>query len=578
MDKRLFQYKNSKKTMMTIGILTFLQAIAIIVQSLYLAKAIIAMYERAPWAIALSYFFIFFVALIIRHFLVWLKSRIAYKFADQTAEEMQQQLVEKIFLLGPNVISKKGSGQFITLCLEGIASFRTYLELFIPRFLASLFIPALLLIYVFTLDIASAIILLVVMPILIAFLILLGLVAKKQKDAKWANYLLLASHFVDSLRGLLTLKFLGRSKGHRQAIYKVSNKYRISTIRTLRVAFLSGFALEFFSSLSVAVVAVELGIRLINGTVDFLPALTVLILAPEYFTPVRDLGNDYHATMDGKEAGKKIHQLLEMKNEVDANKQIKLPQWDKNSELSVKNLEKVSDEENRLYLQDVSFHVKGYQKVGIIGLSGSGKSTLIELLSGFLKLSNGEITVNGKQIPHFSIESWQEQITYIPQHPYIFSGTVAENIAWYKPDASRDDIVEVIRKTGLSDLIASFPAGLDEKIGQGGRTLSGGEEQRIALARSLLTERPILLFDEPTAHLDIETEFEIKEMMLPLLENKLVFFATHRLHWMNEMDYCLVMDDGRLIESGTPAELMQKNGMFAKLVHAHRGGTKFEVF
>lgn len=576
MDKNLFKYKNSKRTLTTVGVITVFQTIAIIIQAIYLGKAIITIYEGANWSVALSFFSIFLTAHISRHFLQWLKSRVTYKFAEETASQLQRQFVEKVFALGPKPITKFGSGNIITLCLEGISNFRTYLELFIPRFLACLITPVGILIYVFYTDLLSGVIFIVVMPILIVFLILLGLVAKRQKDKKWANYLMLSRHFVDSLRGLVTLKFLGRSKGHRDAIYDVSNKYRISTIRTLRIAFLSTFSLDFFSSLSIAVISVELGLRLINGNMEFLDALIILILAPEYFTPVRELGNDYHATMDGKEAGKKIHQVLETADERTNLADVPLPFWNGQSELKVTDLTKVYSEEGRTVLDQINFSVKGYQKVGIIGLSGAGKSSLIDVLSGFTGFTSGLVEINGKKIPAFTIPSWQKQITYIPQHPYIFSGTVAENIAWYQPDATEEEILEAARKTGLMPLIRELPGGLNEQIGQGGRALSGGEEQRIALARALLTKRPVMFFDEPTAHLDIETEHEIKEMMLPLMENKLVFFATHRLHWMNDMDYVLVIDRGRLVEQGTPEELLRKNGAFVRLIEAQRGRVEHE--
>lgn len=570
MDKNLFQYKDSKKTLLVVGILTLLQAIAIIVQARFLAKAIIDVYGGAGLQ-ALSFFSIFFIAHITRHFLQWLKSKQAYRFADQTSSQLQHQFVEKLFTLGPKVVSKKGSGNIITLCLEGISSYKTYLELFIPRFLSCLIIPVSIVLYIFMNDLTSGIVLIVVMPILIVFLVLLGIVAKKQKDNKWENYQLLSRHFVDSLRGLVTLKFLGKSKGHRNAIYLVSNKFRISTVRTLRIAFLSSFSLDFFSSLSVAVVAVELGLRLINGQINFLGALTILILAPEYFLPVRELGNDYHATMDGKESGDKIRELLEMENNHDQETKIEIPIWNEDSLLEVKNLTKTYEKENRTVLDHVDFSIQGFKKIGIIGLSGAGKSTLIDLVSGFTKPTSGTITVNGIQIPDFSINDWQKQTTYIPQHPYIFSGTVRDNIAWYAPDAADEEIMEAARQTGILELIHQFPNGLYEKIGQGARTLSGGEEQRIALARALLTKRPIMFFDEPTAHLDIETEHDIKEMMLPLFENKLVFFATHRLHWMNEMDYIFVMDGGRVAEKGTPEELLKKEGVYTQLVKVHQG-------
>lgn len=198
----------------------------------------------------------------------------------------------------------------ITLILEGIPQFKTYVQLFIPRFLSMAIIPITLFFYVFMMDGLSGIILAVVLPILIVFLILLGYAAQRQMDAQLDTYKLLSRHFVDSLRGLVTLKYLGRSKAHEKAIENVSNKYRIATNRTLRVAFLSTFALDFFTSLSIAIIAVELGVRLINGNIGLEPALAILILAPDYFAPVRELGNDFHATMDGKEAGEEIRGIL----------------------------------------------------------------------------------------------------------------------------------------------------------------------------------------------------------------------------------------------------------------------------
>lgn len=577
MDKNLVKYNGSKKLMLTVGLLTFLQSIAIIYQAIYLARAIVYMFNRTAWSAVLSCFTIFLSAFLIRHSLQWLKSRLAYQFADETATHYQSLLLQKIFELGPRFVGKQGSGSLVTLCLEGISSFRTYLELFIPRFLAVLMIPFALLIFIFSLDSTSGIVLVVVMPILIVFLILLGLVAKKQKDAKWESHQMLSRHFVDSLRGLVTLKYLGRSKQHKENIDSVSNKYRIATIRTLRVAFLSSFSLDFFSSLSVAVVAVELGLRLINGNIGFEAALAILILAPEYFMPVKDLGNDYHATMDGKQAGEKIHEVLAKEQAFNHSDGAILEDWNPNSILAVQGLSKNADDQERSIIQDISFEVRGYQKIGIIGLSGAGKSTLIDVLSGFSNISSGDIKLNGQMIPSFTIDKWQEQVTYIPQHPYIFAASIRENIAWYEPESTIEKIEEALCVAGLEPLVASLPNGLEEKIGQGGRVLSGGEEQRIALARAFLADKPILLFDEPTAHLDIETEHEMKQFILPLLDNKLVFFATHRLHWMKDMDQILVLDHGRLVESGNEKELFEKQGAYYRLVETHRGGKAYET-
>lgn len=572
MDKQLFHYKGIKPHMFIVGILTVCQGIAIIFQAIFLATAITNMFNGTASTAVLPYFFGFIAVFFIRQLMQWVKERLSFRWAEKTSFNIQNLLIRKLFELGPRGIGKNGSGNMITLSLEGIPNFRTYLELFIPRAISMFCIPIVLLFYVFRADTLSGVVLILTMPILIAFLILLGLVAKKHANTQWSSYQLLSRHFVDSLRGLLTLKYLGKSKSHQNAIETVSNKYRIATNRSLRLAFLSTFSLDFFTSLSVAVVAVELGLRLIDGMMGLQTALTVLILAPEYFQPIRDLGNDYHATMDGKDAGQQIHKLLAKETLKKGIKDIQVPRWTTDSFLTVHQLTKQSEEENKSILKEISFEVKGFQKVGIIGASGAGKSTLIDLLSGFSTTSSGSITVNETVMDDFSIPGWQEQLIYIPQHPYIFSGTVAENISLYAPNSSRTDIKKAIEVTGLTELVGRLPNGLDERIGQGGRSLSGGEEQRIALTRSLLQERSIMLFDEPTAHLDIETEHEIKRLILPLLENKLVFFATHRLHWMREMDIIFVLEDGSLVETGTHNELYDKKGAYYRLIQAQGGG------
>lgn len=578
MDKKLFSYKGSKKVIAIITFLVLVQAIAIVFQSVSLARAIVAMYEGQPREEIFFHFFMFFLALSVRQAMQWLKSKIAYRFAEQISSYYQDRLLEKMFLLGPQAVGKKGSGNMITLCLEGVPEFRTYLELFIPRMISFVMIPFVIFIYCLQLDKLSAFILIIVLPVLMLFFVLLGWAAEREKNKKMASYKILANHFVDSLRGLVTLKFLGRSRQHRESIASVSEKYRKATIRTLRIAFLSTFSLDFFSTLSVAVISVFLGIRLIDGEMSFLPALTVLILAPEYFNPVKDLSNDYHATMDGLHAGNMIHSFLEEESVAEDRETPALGCWDEKSVLTLQGIEKESHEEKRTLLKDVNLTITGYKKIGIIGLSGAGKSTLINILSGFDQPSKGRILINGVQLSHLTYRDWQRQINYIPQHPYIFSGSVFDNIRFYTPEASQEEVEAAIRLAGLDELVREFPDGLHEKIGQGGRAISGGEEQRIALARALLDNRPILVLDEPTAHLDIETEHDIKSRMLPLFENKLVILATHRLHWMRNMDEIIVLDQGQIVEQGSHDELLQRRGRYWQLVQAHQGGERIDAF
>lgn len=576
MGRDLMKFKGIKPVLAGIGVLTLIQSIAIILQAKWLAEVISALFAGAKLQEQFGGAVLFLLAFIVRQISALLQQRIAFRFAERTGKELRKQVMERLFELGPRFAKKEGTGNLVTLVLDGVTKFRNYLELFLPRMLATGMTPVFILLYVFTLDVTAAIILIVTMPILIVFMILVGLAASKQMDRQWKSYRTLSNHFVDSLRGLETLKFLGQSKRHSQSIEKVSNSYRSATMRTLRVAFLSSFALDFFTMLSVASVAVSLGLRLIDGNMTLLTGLTVLILAPEYFLPVRMVGADYHATLDGKEAGEAMNAII-AEGEAEKAAAAQLPEgasleWRPGSGMKLSSLTVRHEEEGEPSLDQVSLELNGMGKIGIIGESGAGKSTLIDVLGGFLRPTEGEIELNGVELGNLAGVDWRKQITYIPQNPYIFSGTLAENIAFYAPGASRAAIEQAAAAAGLGALAASLPAGFDEPIGGGGRALSGGQEQRVALARALLSERPVLLLDEPTAHLDIETEYELKATMLPLFEGKLVLLATHRLHWMRDMDRIIVMEQGRIVETGTHDELVARRGAYYHLLISQREG------
>ncbi len=563
MDKALFSYKGIKPVLAGLAILTAIQAAIVIIQAYFLADAISSLFGGDLFANVLKKLIIFFLALVVRQLLTVWKRNLAYHFAARTSKEFRESLLQKLFQLGPRFVKEEGSGQTVTLVMEGIMKFRRYVELILPKFMNSAIIPVMICIFIFFVNIRSAVILALAVPILIAFMILLGLAAKIKADRQYESYQMLSNHFVDSLRGLETLKYLGLSRQHINKIILVSERYRRATMETLRIAFLSSFALDFFTMLSIATVAVFLGMDLINGKMELHTALTILILAPEYFLPIREVGADYHATLDGKEAGKKIQEILD--KESVQQKQDPIPLWKSTSTFSVKGVSVHFADSDRPALRDIQFSVSGSKKIGIIGASGAGKSTLIDVLSGFLTPSSGEFQVNGKKLTTLSQLNWQSQITYIPQHPYIFHDTVLNNIRFYNPEATLKEVEEAAEAAGLTEVIQSLPQGFETIIGEGGRSLSGGQEQRIALARAFLSNRPIIMLDEPTAHLDIETEYELKETMLQLFNGKLVFFATHRLHWMLDMDQIIVLDQGKIVEIGTHEQLIRKNSTYYQL-------------
>lgn len=608
MGRGLMKLPGIRPVLALASALVLLQAMTIIMQAKWLAQAITALFEGAAVSSQYPVLLLFLAAFSARYALSFWLQLVTTRYAERTGTDLRRQMTEQWFRLGPRYAKTEGTGHLVTLAREGVSQYKTYLELFIPRMLGMGFIPVVLLLYVFKLDTMSGVILMLTLPILIVFMILIGLATQRKIDGQFKSYKALANHFVDTLRGLETLKTLGQSKTHEGSIMQVSQRYRKATMSTLRMAFLSSFALDFFTMLSVASVAVGLGLRLTEGHMSLFPALTVLILAPEYFLPVRMLGADYHATLDGKEAGEAINQVIERgkaaeqrqteacasaldqaevlgenENGSVSSSQLRVvfnrdkhgmydvatsSSWGEHSRLALKDIQVQHEAEGAYSLQDVTFQLKGLGKIGIIGASGAGKSTLIDVLAGFQLPTAGQVLVNGQPLSLERLKAWRSQTAAIPQHPYIFSGSIADNIRFYMPEASDAEVAQAAQVAGLTKLLSSLANGLHEPIGAGGRQLSGGQEQRVALARALLSERSVLLLDEPTAHLDVETEYELKQTMLPLFEGKLVFLATHRLHWMPHMDRIIVMDGGTVAETGTHQELLARKGVYYHMIEA----------
>lgn len=578
MDRLIWKIKGMRRTTLWLSIVSLLQAAGTIGQALFLAKAVSMLFYGARVSEALTPLLFFFVSLAIRYTAMWLSKRISGRFAEQTGDALQSELMEKIVELGPQHAAVSGSGKLVTLVVDGIVRFRTYLERYVPRLIDMVFVTLPILICAYILDPLSGLILTVTLPVLIIFFILLGSFAKKTAGRQWQSFQVLARHFTDTLRGLETLRYLGRSEAFADSVDNVSNRYRKATIRTLRVAFLSSFALDFFSTLSVAFVAVGLGLRLIEGGMELMPALAVLLLAPDYYQPVRMLGSDFHASADGKAAWTAIRKILDQPKPQDS-----LPKGSAaaastsldplQAPIIFDEVSASGDEGELNRLSSLSFKLGGeLRKIGIIGASGAGKTTLLNMLAGLLPPHEGMIRIDGAPLEGDVLAEWQRRTAYIPQHPYLFSSSLADNVRFYEPSASDEQVFEALHAAGLGDLLAELPRGIHEPIGDGGRSLSGGQAQRVALARALVGDRSVLLFDEPTAHLDLETEWELKMTMLPLFAGRRVFIATHRLHWMREMDWVLVLRDGKLVEQGTHEELMRRDGPYRALIEAASPG------
>lgn len=566
-DQEILRLPKIKQMMGLLAGLAVLQALSIIGQAWFLSKVITNLWSGQSLLQQVIPLGIFFLSFLVRHGITWLKDKWLDQYAVTQAAFLRKSLLKKVFELGPQVVQQQGTGNVTTMALDGVTQVENYIHLILSKVMNMMILPWLILLVIFYLDTTSGIILLIVFPLIIIFMIVLGYAAQAKADRQYKSFQFLSNHFIDSLRGIDTLKLFGLSRLYGKSIYKTSENFRKATMSTLKIAILSTFALDFFTTLSIAIVAVFLGLRLLNGGILLFPALTVLVLAPEYFLPVRDFANDYHATLDGKNAVSAIREILDQPTPVFEQKEI--PTWSEKNTLKVNHL--AVNYEEKEALKEIEFSVTGFKKIGIIGMSGSGKSTLINALSGFQSLEKGSLFLNDQQIPSFSQKDWQKQLLYIPQTPYVFQLSLRENIAFYTPNVTDEEILKAIEVVGLTSLVADLPEGLDTQIGNGSRPLSGGQAQRIALARAFLDKtRHILLFDEPTAHLDIETEVELKEKMLPLLDNHLVFFATHRLHWMRQMDEILVLEKGQIVEQGSFEELTARKGNFYNLTQQMR--------
>lgn len=579
-DKRLFALPGAKSAIAWCIATSFLLAALMVGQAAALAWALTLLWGGSALSDVAAQLGAFALCFIGKQAATNIQAKQLELFAAARTEEFRQELSKHLYEGGAPLTQKLGTGAASTLCLDGIDNIEHYLSTALPRTVALVTVPFVLLAVIVFQDWVSALIALLVFPAIILQMVLIGSTAQEEAGKQHREYQRLANHFIDSLRGIDTLKYFGRSNEQADRVYETSEKFRIATMKTLRTATLSGAVLDAFSTISLAAVAVMLGFRLVDGSITLLPALFVLVIMPDYFRPIREFASDYHATLNGKNTLTQVLEVLGCSAETAAKKeshtpglQVDAPKLEPWQEPSVLTFEHIGiSYEGETALKDVSCSFGGFRKYGIVGPSGCGKTTLAQLLAGVLQPTQGSIVVNNHAIETLSMSSWRKQVAYLPQSPHIFSTTLRNNLTFYQPDATEEEIAHALELVGLTSLVTELPKGLDTVVGEGGRSLSGGQSQRVALARAVLHRTClVLVFDEPTAHLDIETEWELKQRMLPLMEGKLVFFATHRLHWLSEMDEILLLEDGQVRDFGS-YEALSKANSFAYLSSNEKEG------
>lgn len=588
-DKAIFSLPGVRRMLLIVIGLSLLRAAAVVGQALGLAHAVVGLWGGGLVSDQLIWIALFFICFVARQLIVNLQSDLLDRYAHRCADDLRQDLTEAVFKLGPAMVSRMGTASISQTVIEGIEDVRTYIGLIIPKIIAVVVVPFALLAVIFSLDWVSGVIALVCYPFIILYMVMIGHTAQDEAAKRHGEFQRMANHFLDGVAGISELKAFGLSHRYESSVFAASERFREMTMKTLRIATLSSTVLDLFATLALAGVAVMLGFRLVEGSISFLPALAVLIMVPEYFRPIREFAADYHASLDGRSAFAAIRAVLEALEPVTPSDEAGEGKPSDQQKLTGDSRQPADASQQTLQaslcvadccpklefcdvcfsypdrdeaLRNLSFTVEGPCKVGLIGASGSGKSTLMGLLAGFSRPSSGQILVNGVAVSSLTCEPWRRIASFIPQDPYIFNASLRDNIAFYKPSASDAEVARAASMAGLDELISQLDRGFDTQVGRGGeasRGLSGGQAHRVALARAFLCdERSALLFDEPTAHLDIETELELKERMLPLMEGRLVFFATHRLHWIQQMDYVIELDRGGVAWQGSAQQWLDR--------------------
>ena len=505
------------------------------------------------------------IAIIVRLLAHYVQESVANRLGSAVKATFRKRALAHMFKLG--VQHKERHGDVIHMLTDGLEQVDAYVARYIPQILYAIMIPLIMgIAIVDTLPIIG-IILIVTVPLIPFFMILIGKQADRLNKEQWERMSFLSGHFLDVLQGITTLKLFGRAKDQIKVIGRLSEEFKDSTLCVLRVAFLSALVLELVSTISTALIAVYLGLTLLDGEIPFFSAFFILLLAPEFYTPFRQLGAAFHTGMAGKTSILKYEEFMNRQPSLPVGGQSKLQ--GPIQAIEIKDLTfTYEDSENGV--QHISLAAKRNSPIMLVGESGAGKSTIAHIIGGFLTAPKGAVTIDGLDVCDIDIDWWRQQITYVSQHPHIMKGTLRDVLS-FGMNVSDEEIIAACKEVQLLDVINRQQEGLDTVIGEGGLGLSGGERQRVALARAFLRKGQVLILDEVTAHLDVKTEAIISSAIQRLMENKIVIIIGHRLQTMHWASTLYVLKQGRIIQQGSYEELIAVDGYFKDLVTSGLG-------
>jgi thiol reductant ABC exporter CydD subunit len=527
-DKRLLSW--GRPTRMYLGASVLLgstKGVLLVAQAWLLATAISRAFISGQDLVQLRVTLELLVAVVILRALVaWASEWSANRCSARVKSMLRTALVERASRLGPDGQAIARPGELATLATRGLDALDGYFARYLPQLLLAVIVPMMVLVAVLKVDWISAVILVVTLPLIPVFMALVGMATRAHTDRQFRTLQTLSGHFLDVVLGLTTLKIFGRSKAQASVIREVTTAYRRRLMATLRVTFLSSLVLELLASVSVALIAVAIGLRLLAGHVDLRSALFVLVLAPEAYLPLRQMAADYHASAEGLTAAEQVFGILDHPAPP-LGRGMRIPD-PSTVGLSVESLRFTYPGRDQPALDGATLDVLPGEMVAVTGPSGSGKSTLLLVLLGMIQPDAGTVRVGDVDLASLDPAAWRARIAWVPQHPYVFAASIADNIRLGRADASEEEVWHAVDTAGLAELVRRLPEGLDTVLGERGAGLSAGERQRVALARAFLRDAPLLLLDEPTANLDGRTESEIVEAVRRLARGRTVVMVAHR--------------------------------------------------
>ncbi|MBA6439339.1 thiol reductant ABC exporter subunit CydD [Streptomyces sp. GMR22] len=526
-DPRLLRYARATRFFLAASVALGLAGAGLVIaQAMLIAEIVVGAFQRGDGVTALTLpLGLLALVAVGRAVVSWLTELAAHRAGAAVKSELRLRLLERAVRLGPSWLDSQRTGELTTLATRGIDALDDYFARYLPQLGLAVVVPVAVLARIVTADWISALIIVVTLPLIPLFMMLIGWATQSRMDRQWRLLSRLSGHFLDVVAGLPTLKVFGRAKAQAASIRAITGDYRRATLKTLRLAFLSSLALELLSTVSVALVAVDIGMRLVHGEMDLFTGLVVLVLAPEAYLPLRQVGAQYHAAAEGLTAADEVFAVLE--HEPSGAGGSPAPDA-RGAGLTLDGLVVRHPGRTEPSLARTSYEIRPGETVAVVGPSGAGKSTLLNAVLGFAAPHEGRVLIGDRDLTSLDPDSWRRQIAWVPQRPYLFAGTIAENVRLARSDADDEAVRAALRDADALGFVSALPDGIETRLGEMGAGLSAGQRQRIALARAFLADRPVLLLDEPTANLDGETEASVVDAVRRLAEGRTVLLVVHR--------------------------------------------------